>query len=185
VRAAGGRRAGATHLAGWVFADLTLVILLLVLVMTPAQPVAEGRPEPSAPSITASSPPPTPKPSGVEPSQSPVLELEEVPKIRLAVPNADLVSAAGPRRSAEATLVRNLDAELSRRGLTGRQAGLLLVFGAAPTPGFQDSVGRRSAERASQAIKRQPGFRNAKHRAYWTYGDRPTFVEVEIFFFDD
>ncbi|MGW4942351.1 hypothetical protein ACWEOZ_12285 [Actinoplanes sp. NPDC004185] len=179
-------RSGAAHLAGWVFADLTLVVLLIVLVMTPPRPVAQGaHPAPSKPPTAAPSAEATPQPSKAEPSQPPVLQLDEVPKIRISVPNADLV-AGGTRASAAANkLTSELKASLAAQGLTKRQAGLLLTFGAAPTANFQGGVARRSAERANQVILRLQGFRTAKTRAYWTYAPAPAFVEIEIFFFDE
>jgi len=60
----------------------------------------------------------------------------------------------------------------------------MLTFGAAPSADYQGNVGRRSAERANQLILRNmPKFGTAKTRAYWTYGETPAFVEIEIFFF--
>ena len=181
MRILGGRRSSATHLAGWVFADLTLVVLLLVLVMTPARPVEPPEQPPSSPPTT---PPATTKPPAAVPTHPPVLELDEVPKITIAVPNDDLLAGGARGKAAADGLVSKLNQQLAEERLTGRQAGLLLTFGAAPSADYQSNVGRRSAERANELIKSNvPKFGSAKTRAYWTYGSEPEFVEIEIFFF--
>ncbi|WP_433824585.1 hypothetical protein ACQP2E_20805 [Actinoplanes sp. CA-015351] len=175
-------RAGATHLAGWVFADLTVVVLLVVLVMTPARPAPKVDPPPSSP--PTSLPTSRPAPTQVEPSQPPVLELEEVPKIVIQVDGEALLSGGARGRTAADGLRDDLKQRIAEAGLSGRQAGLLLTFGAAPTPEFRGNIGKRIAQRANAVIIGEvPLFDDARRRAYWTYGASPSFVEIEIFFF--
>jgi hypothetical protein len=123
-------------LAGWLFADLFLVLFIVVFssqptVATPKVPVS-----PSAhvsPSVRAS-PRQAPKPR--PPSR---LGLEPSPvNVYVSVSPADIDNPA-TRSQAAAQLLASLNKQLAARHLTGRRAGFVLVFAGSVT-GASDPI---------------------------------------------
>jgi hypothetical protein len=167
-------------LAGWLFADLFLVLFLIALALLPPHPTPSASPsgsaEPSA--TTASSPSPSPSPSSAA-IRPPVLD--RVPTdLRIPMNLADL--DAGPGGPGAARLLDELNRQLAERGATGRRCGVVLVFVAGPsTPaGIGTAVDR--ARRALDILRgRHAAFADASGDAYWSGG--ADFVELKIFFF--
>ncbi|WP_183064439.1 hypothetical protein [Streptomyces sp. gCLA4] len=146
-----GRPAG-TYLAGWLFADLLLVIVLVVLgsEMPAAAPDPDPPPTPTATApapVTATpdpsrSPSPTPsdtsRPGGLDPVTVSV-------GIRL---DPDALIAGSPSETAE--LARQVNEEIKR--YAGRTAAFVMVFGTVRSGGSVDN-GRSDAY--ATAVARQ------------------------------
>ncbi|GIH10882.1 hypothetical protein Rhe02_89490 [Rhizocola hellebori] len=164
------RKLFAPHLAGWLFADLLIVLFLVALVSVPP---TVAKPTPSA---SASS-----KPSPA-PSKPPVLNLKSVDFWVRGV-NVNLLLAGND--SAAQNLVQKFNEELRRNNVQNRRAGLILAFGTAPAHNYQDSLATRVAGKLVEVVsQRVEKFRFVASRLLWTPGD-PGDIRVEVFFFDE
>jgi hypothetical protein len=167
--------------AGWLFADLMLALTVAFLV---ADTVSTPAP-PSLPKATHSTsvvhhritPTPSASPSG------PALDLGYV-TANLTVDQAGLLAGSA---QAEAS-VRSQMTRIS--GLTGRRAGLVLLFAGAPDPDSptdykaainldQDMAGVLT----SLSIDGGPVFQVAVYRDFANYGSEPDTVELNIYLF--
>ena len=166
------RRFAAPHLAGWLFADVLLVLLLAALASLPAASAepsdsSSGRPSPTLPSASP------------EPSKPPVLDLEEHTLV-IPVDYNGLLSGGDGARAARA-LVDRFNQELRRQRLNHRTAGLVLAFGTTPT---SKGVGPEVALRANVLIKqRVAGFGRVHWPAtYWRAGSNQEIQFIVYFF---
>ncbi|MFE2718508.1 hypothetical protein ACFXKI_42910 [Streptomyces mirabilis] len=152
------------HLAGWLFADMLLVLALVSMGDRgdPLAAQAAARPSPSSASPSAKpSPEPSPTPSGPR-------SVERKPvKIRVA-------AAAGDT----ARMVKQLRTATAR--YKGRTAAFVLTFGQAPEPG----AGQAYASRINASLRkaRPHMFTDATTRDFWNGGASGT-ADLEIYFY--
>ncbi|WP_246212993.1 hypothetical protein [Streptomyces abyssomicinicus] len=159
-----GRRFNPLHLAGWLFADM-LLVLALVSMGDRADPLAAetaARPKPSASGQASASPSPSPTPTGPR-----SLELKPV-KIRV-------VAAAGDRSA----MVARLREATERHD--GREAALILTFGEAPDTG----QGQAYADEINKALEkaRPDMFGEAVKRSFWQGSRSSGSAALEIYFY--
>lgn len=152
------------HLAGWLFADM-LLVLALVSLGDRADPLAAqsaAKPKPSPSTSASASPSPSPTPTGPR-----SLELKPV-KIR--------VQAAAGDRSAMVAQIR----EATER-YRGRQAALVLTFGDSP----ETSQGQAYADEINKALKKaRPGmFGESVKRPFWQGSPTSGSAALEIYFY--
>ncbi len=133
---------GLLGLAGWVFADLALVLSLVLGFGTQRPPDEPSRPEPTEVTTTTapSAPAPAPTPPGID--QSPIcLRLEGVP--------TDALLASGGAPSAETEeLVARIRTFLDESGASSRRAGIVLTFAHGPA----SESGRARAQSIAEAF---------------------------------
>jgi len=149
-------------LAGWIFADLFLVLLLVGLAELPSATSATP---------TAS---PTPQASTAPPTKEPERGLEEKPvDFDIEVRPADFRTSRGSRRE----LVAKVRAKLAALGHADRVPGFVLVFASGSEPG----QATRTASAAYRLLHRAGGpFEHASGVGYWSgKGDH---FEFKVFF---
>lgn len=169
-RRRGGRRGESGNaqfgVTGWLFADLLLAIAAVFLLATTvgiALPSAKPKPHPTA------TPAPTPKPSATR-VPVPALQLSYV-DVKLTI-NPSSVSAASIRKAIS-----------GNSQLSGRQAGLVMLFGG----GDVNSSQWRQLDSKVWSILRgmdpqSPLFRVAVSRQFWG-GGSVTTIELNIYLF--
>ncbi|MFJ9931739.1 hypothetical protein ACIRSJ_01330 [Streptomyces virginiae] len=145
----GSGRPGGTYLAGWLFADLLLVIVLVVLgsEMPAADPHPD--PEPTATATATATPDPSRSPSPTRSDTSRPGGLDPVTVsigIRL---DPDALIAGRPSETAE--LTRQVTQEIKR--YEGRTAAFVMVFGTVRTSGGSVDTGR--SDEYATAVARQ------------------------------
>lgn len=126
----GRERPTGLYFAGWVFADLLLVIVLVVLGGELVLPTEPERPGPTAaPTTSVPAPEPTPtrtsRPAGLDPRTRSITVRADA--------DALLAGAAGAR----ADLIRQIRREIVP--FEGRRAAFVLVFGTVRGPGGVDN----------------------------------------------
>ncbi|MFF9978651.1 hypothetical protein [Streptomyces erythrochromogenes] len=179
-------RPGGTYLAGWLFADLLLVIVLVVLGSEVPAAAPDPHPSPTAAATAApdpsrsSSPSPAPadtaRPGGLDPVTVSV-------GIRL---DPDALIAGRPSETAE--LTRQVNEEIKR--YTGRTAAFVMVFGTvrsggAVDTGRSDAYATAVARQLPQAAPRFfPPYSEKIIRGYHDSGqDIPSgTARIELFF---
>ncbi|MER7730202.1 hypothetical protein ABTX80_04905 [Streptomyces erythrochromogenes] len=145
------RRPGGTYLAGWLFADLLLVIVLVVL--GSEVPAAAPDPHPS-PTATATATAATPDPShgtSASPTPSDTARPGGLDPVTVSVGvrlDPDALIAGRPSETAE--LTRQVTEEIKR--YEGRTAAFVMVFGTVRSGGSVDT-GRSDA--FATAVARQ------------------------------
>jgi hypothetical protein len=111
-------------LAGWLFADLFLVLFLVGLASIPPNP----KPHTQRPHPTAT------------PTPTPPRELDRVPvSFNVNVPPPEFENQA-TQHLAEAQLLSGLNQQLDQRHLRGQHAGFVLVFASGPESGINQAV---------------------------------------------
>jgi hypothetical protein len=146
-------------LAGWLFADLFLVLFVLSLASVPAKP--------PVPRVTT---PPLAPPSRV--LDKPVSFLITVPPFEFQDPATEPAAAS--------RLVRLLNRALAARHLGGRQAGVLLVFASGPQTAISEAIS--TAKSVIRIVRSKvAGFSKVSSAGYWS-GTGDSF-EFEIFFY--
>lgn len=146
-------------LAGWLFADLFLVLFVLSLAsLPPKSPVHHIMRIPR------------PRPSSV--LDRPVSFLITVPPTEFQDPVTEPAAAS--------SLVRLLNHVLDTRKMAGRQAGVLLVFASGPESAIDQAIS--TAKSVIGLVRRKvPGFSQVSSAGYWNgAGD---YFKFEIFFF--
>ncbi|WP_223838815.1 hypothetical protein [Nocardiopsis deserti] len=148
----------AVAIAGWLFADLLLAFLIITLGMDSApepEPVAEAAEETAEP-----------LPHG--------LDLEPV------VVELDGVSPSGAADGDE-EVVRELREALGEHGVAGREAGMVLTFGA----NGGAAEGERFADDVNALLpETHPGvFDEAVTRTFHSLGGSPGWLRIEIYLF--
>ena len=159
-------------LAGWLFADLLLVLFITTLASLPAPAV-----------VPVKTPSPSPSPSPTPTPQPTALVLERNPHtIDVDVPPSDVNDPAS-RDAAIAKLLSELRQKLAAQGLRGQRAGFVLVFayGTADSGGIGQAIS--AANTVLHAIQaKEPGFSQASGLGYWSGTGN---FEFKIFFFAD
>jgi hypothetical protein len=152
----GPERAGHTVLlAGWLFADLLLLLFIVALGSLPTADRGGHHP--------VVSPSPSPSPSATRAAEQGLI----VKPCSFTI-----------RTGSEASVVHHLTTRLHSAGVADRTAGFVLSFGTAPTPG----PGQAAANRVNKDItNRLPNFRHAPKRGYWK-GGRSGSVRIDVFF---
>jgi hypothetical protein len=156
------RRFTPLHLAGWLFADMLLVLALVSM-------GDRGDPQAARAAARTSPSPGTPSPSP-SPSQTPSgpRSVERRPvKLHVAAASGDTTR-----------MVRQLRAATAR--YKGRSAAFVLTFGQAPDPGAGQVYAREvngSLRRARPAM-----FSDATTRDFWNGGASGT-ADLEIYFY--
>ncbi len=156
------RTIGAASLAGWLFADLMLVLFVTTLAST----TVPAAPKPPAP-VAA----PSPQPPG---QRVLVLHVHEIP---LTISAVGIAANSG---TAVHALVAQFRRRLKRIGFSDARAGLVETFDAAPE---SSSAAIDLARRINHIItKHFPLFAQAVTQSYWEAGPAGG-AEVKIFFF--
>ncbi|MFE6887792.1 hypothetical protein [Streptomyces sp. NPDC057694] len=155
-----GFRFNPVHLAGWLFADM-LLVLALVSMGDRGDPLAATATRPTPGATSLSSPEPTPTPTGPR-------SVERRP-VKIDVRAADGAGDA---------MVTQLRKKTER--YEGRTAAFVITFGHAP----ETTAGQAYAERVNTALKvAQPDmFRGATTRNFWSGGPAGS-ADLEIYFF--
>ena len=151
-------------LAGWLFADLFLVLFVIGLASLPPKPHPRHH-----------TPHPTPSPT---PTVAQVLARKPV-DLTIGVPPGSLADRP-TRAGAISELIRKVDHALSARKLTGRQAGFVLVFASGPVTGIGQAV--QTANLVVRELRdRDPVFAGAGGAGYWQ--GTGNAISLKIFFF--
>lgn len=172
------RPADMKGLAGWLFADLLLVLFVTAFATTTTPSAPPTHPTTPTPKPTAS-PRPTPKPT---PHQA-VLVL--VPyDFTLPLPSSGILTASGATTNgttaADRVLAGELKAKLDKKGLGNRRAGLVEAFGSSPQP---SQYAINVAKAACYSLQRNlPLFSKVYPQPYWTSGSEGS-VSLTVFFF--
>ncbi|MBD0421477.1 hypothetical protein H0H10_20345 [Streptomyces sp. TRM S81-3] len=169
------------HLAGWLFADLFLVLFVVALGMVvsdgPGRPVADASRKPSPSGTASPSPSRTEKgPTGLDPKR-------HVFGVRLSGGATGRAAGDGSLSAADRQrIVAALDKEVRRSG-KGRRIGMVITFGVGP----QAMLGAATdlAEDVNRTLKsRRPNAfcgGNVGTRPFWS-GGQPDRVEIEVYY---
>ncbi len=161
-------------LAGWLFADLMLVIAIVAMGSQPDPlAAAKPRPAPSTPRPSPSRTPPKPTPS---PTPSPTRKPAGPPSLEQTPVIFDVHAAAGDT----AALTGQLEANLAR--YQGRHAGIVETFGWGPDPGADTAY---AAEVNGLLDRIAPGLFPAgtPEEDYIDLGSATDGAEVKIYLF--
>jgi hypothetical protein len=159
-RSRGPQRGGL--LAGWLFADLFLVLFVVSLASLPPAPHVAHPPRPRH-----SSPP------------RPSLALDKPVSFVLSVQPA-AIQDPSTHASADADLIAALNRQLAAGSLRGRRAGVLLVFASGPSDAINQAIA--TARSVIGLVRGQvPGFGRVSGQGYWSGGGDS--FKFEIFFF--
>lgn len=172
----GPRGPSPVHLAGWLFADLLLVLFVAVISTMPAN--SESSSALASPTGSPSMTLPSSKPA--EPSL-PVLDLAgEQLELNVDVPAMLRGEIDGP---AATQVLNQMNTALAAHGWQHRRAGFVLSFGVAPSADYGDGLAARVASQVNVILSRRlTAFQGIQSRAYWDYGQVGK-VRMEIFFF--
>ncbi|WP_149828961.1 hypothetical protein [Streptomyces tailanensis] len=167
----GRRRFEPLHLAGWLFADM-LLVLALVAMGDQADPLAaKPATKPSPLPSPSASPSPSPSPSA---SAKP-----KKPKGPRAVVRTPVKVAINARAGDKDAILRGLRKVTER--YDGRQAAFVLTFGRHPDPG---GGGAYAHEVNALLEKARPDmFRGATTRDFWKGGASSGHADIEIYFY--
>jgi hypothetical protein len=167
----------APMLAGWLFADLILVLFIAAFTSLPAPPAPSGAAPTSSPTHGLT---PSPKPSAHATARPRVLEEQPQTFSVGDVSPAD-VSSSDPATSAAAVgkLLGELRNELAARKVQGRQAGFVIVLAYGPIDGIGQAIS--TANSVVGILKKQESqFSGAAGLGYWSGS---AGFEFKIFFF--
>jgi hypothetical protein len=160
-------------LAGWVFADLFLVLFLIGMgtQLTQVDAAPEPQPKPT-PTVTA-----TPTPT---PTKPPAMRKEPVERIVTADLEA-LQSPDGARQAAEQAQLRGR-ITAATADLAGKRAAMVLLWGDASQPGPGIELATAAGD---QLVPAQPGVFNgaAQKRVWWSQGSEGQ-IKLEIYLFE-
>ncbi|MGA5387645.1 hypothetical protein [Streptomyces pseudogriseolus] len=149
------------HLAGWLFADMLLVLALVSMGDRGDPLAARADAKPSKPAAVEPSPEPSPTPTGPRSvARKPV-------KVQLTATAGDTTR-----------MVKELRAATTR--YEGRQAAIVLTFGQASEP----SDGQAYAREVNKALRkaRPDMFTDATTRDFWNGGPSGS-ADLEIYFY--
>jgi hypothetical protein len=161
-------------LAGWLFADLFLVLFIVAFSSQPAAPTPTPTPTPTVSKPPAPNRRPKPAQMGLE--QNPV-------DIKVYVSPADVDNPATHAR-AVAALLSGLHAQLAARHLLGERSGFVLTF-ATSVAGASDPINEavRVANSIIPILKTQDAatFGHTSGEGLW--GGQGEYFHFQIFFF--
>jgi hypothetical protein len=151
-------------LAGWLFADLFLVLFMVGLASLPPNVLAAHTGAPPAPAAAKRAPR--------------MLDLMPVP-ITVSVPPTEISNQA-TRPQAITSLIQGLNEQLAAQHLQGRQAGFVLVFASAPESGIGQAID--TAKSVIEIIRsRDATFAQASGEGLWSGAGN--YFHFQIFFF--
>jgi hypothetical protein len=164
-------------LAGWLFADLCLVIFVVSLASAPSTHTAAMH---SATHPTNSSPTPTPTPTLTRSPQPRTLERTPA-DFYINVAPADFNPGAVNEQAA-AELLKDINREVAGQHMQGHQAGFVLVFASGPSYGIGQAIA--SANTVIKLIRsRDPAvFGQVTGEGLWNGQGNNTF-HFQIFFY--
>ena len=148
-------------LAGWLFADLLLLLLVIALGSLPRE------------ERTGASSTPTPSPSG---SADPSPSARQAERGLVLKPCSFTVRTGGAD-----SVKKQLGSQLRKAGVANRTAGFVLSFGTAPDPGPGQAAAEKVNSEITQAL---PRFSHAPKRGYWKGGPSGK-VRIDVFFLAD
>ncbi len=155
------------HLAGWLVADLMIVLMVVGLSTLErsesATPTTAGTT--TTTTVTTSTTTTTiPDPGGPSTTVPLVVGLNTTPYCTVLENNDELAAT--------------LESELSSKGLEGRSAGLVLTFGISPDTGTGLSISRSINDELSSVEV----FRESVRRSFWSSGGTSGSARLEIYF---
>lgn len=178
-----GRRAGMAprHLAGWLFADLFLVLFIIALGMlsTGADEGDKSRePDPSTtPSPTKSEKPPEQGPGGLDPDYRPIT-------VELSRDSTSRASGRGSLSKGDAAKVRAAVRKEMRRTSDGRRIGMVITWGLGPQTSLDAATAL--ADDTNRALRKggQDTFcgSNVGMRSLWKGRLQADAVKIEIYY---
>lgn len=155
--------------AGWVFADLLLVLFLVGLGSAiPAEP--EPEPEPKA--HKTEKPPKKPDP--------PIVGMQTIPVVATVRHDPRAVANGGPRSAAARVLCSKVRREME--ALKGERAALVLLFGGAPDV-VQGQDSARAVARQLECAAPHVFTARTPTRPFWDGGLPLGQVRLEVFLF--
>lgn len=167
-------------LAGWLFADLFLVLFIVAFASQPASPVTVSKPKVPTPTHSPTppaTPPTTPKPAPIGVDQNPQNIVVQVSPVDVDNP--------ATRVAALAKLLANLNKQLASLHLTGGKAGFVVIFATSVTDN-SDPVDEaiRVADSVLPVLKKQDTalFGHASGEGFWG-GANGNYFHLQIFFF--
>jgi len=169
-----GRKSDTSHLTGWLFADLMLILFVIMLSIRPAGVVSTTMPPTARTSST-----PTAGPSSEQtPTPTPTSRVVTSPGVELR-PRVERFVVAGLSNAAVKAEMRSRFATLERRR---RRAAFVLTFGTDPSPGLGIQLAGRANNLLEQAV---PGiFSGSARRDFWQRQGAPNgVVSVEVYLF--
>jgi hypothetical protein len=157
-------------LAGWLFADLFLVLAVMGLANLPARPATPT----AAPTPTVTGSPARTAPSGAGLEHRPVSLTIEIPPAAFRDP--------ARREQATRALVTRMNQAIRLHGRQGRQVGFLLVLASGSTQAID--LAMKTADRIVAILRqRDPAiFGRSSGFGYWA-GSRSDHLEFQLFFF--
>jgi hypothetical protein len=173
--------------AGWLFADLMLALAVAFLVADTVSTPSPPSPPKAAHSRSAvrhrPTPTPTPSPSPSASPSGPALDLGYITAI-LTISPASLQAGSARAKASVRTQVARIS------GLTGRRAGLVLLFAGDLNPDSPTdydaaiSLDQKLARvLTGLSIDGGPVFQVAVYRDFANYGSEPDTVELNIYLF--
>lgn len=164
----------AVWMAGWLFADLMLVLFLVGL---GSEPTVYPTPTPS-PTETIPTPEPAPTPTPT-PQAPPALAKDPI-TIPLTVEFAELLGSSATRAAAGTRLRQQLAVAVESHNFTTERAGMVLVWTFHKDPGAGTSISRVISEEI--AAGNDAFFSGAVMRPFWSgNSERRGTVELEIY----
>jgi hypothetical protein len=173
-------------LAGWLFADLFLVLFIVAFASQPTVPVTAGKSKVSAPTHPATPPVKATRSPAPVPSLSPApVGVEQNPQnIAVQVSPLDIDNPA-TRAAAIAKLLAGLDKQLASLHLTGGTAGFVVIFATSVTDNpdpIDEAV--KVANSVLPVLKKQDTavFGRSSGEGFWG-GSNGNYFHFQIFFF--
>lgn len=167
------RRGSAASLAGWLFAD-SLLVLMLVGLGTQV-PQSTAGPVPAVPATATASPPPCPscpsKPAPLGLQSEPVILTVDVDTQRLLSGSHD-----------ELARVQSEVQRLAKDRLGGKGAAIALIWGYSS----DSKRGRRISSRVAEVLTEatDSSFATVTNRPYWHDASEEGRVDIELFVFN-
>lgn len=162
-------------LAGWLFADLALLLFIITVVIAADFPAAEADPPEAAA--------PTSSEATEEPSPSPTAEpgVESEPHVFYV--DTDAAGLVGGDAEAENGLIEALRADFDALAAQGYTVGFALTFGGADDPGYGGDIAEAANKVMAGAF---PGlFGDAPTRHFWTSSNKEGVdvgtVQIELY----
>jgi hypothetical protein len=150
-------------LAGWLFADLLLVLFIAAFASLPSPPVVAKTHQPPVKHHKSSQPP----------------TLERTPQTFYVNVAPSAISDPATHDTAVTQLIGDLRQQLVTRGLEGRQAGFVLVFAYGPIEGIGPAIS--TADSVVNILReRENGFSQISGQGLWSGSGE---FEFKIFFF--
>lgn len=159
----------APMMAGWLFADLFLVLCVVLLASQPMVSAAKNEPlhaKHHRVSVVKTAPP----------------ELQKTPvNIVVDIPPADLADGANNITQAASQLVSDINQQLIALHLQDRKAGFVLVFASGPVTEISQAID--SANYAIQVLRNRDSatFQGAGGEGLWN--GQGNYLHFQIFFF--